>query len=176
MLFKNDSEPEFLQESQGEIVKEEDISISDNNSEISTEIEIEDERDLIDDSLCGFYDHKESVYCLNMSPVDQDIIVSGGGDDLAYIWRISTKERLCRLAGQSFQVLLLGGNRISGHRDSVTVSSFSYDGEYVATGGMDGQILVWRYKNNGELVTSLEGGDEILVNRSQWFLKAKSVI
>lgn len=27
---------------------------------------------------------------------------------------------------------------------------------------MDGLILIWRYKNNGELVTTLEGGDEIL--------------
>ncbi|EMR08018.1 hypothetical protein PNEG_03460 [Pneumocystis murina B123] len=148
MLYKNDSDHEFSQESQGEIDnKGEDLSMSDNDSEISTEIEIENEKDLIDDSSGGFYDHKESVYCLDMSPVDEDIIVSGGGDDVAYIWRISTRERLCKLTG---------------HKDSVTVSSFSYDGEYVATGGMDGQILIWRYKNNGELVTTLEGGDEIL--------------
>ncbi|CCJ31561.1 unnamed protein product, partial [Pneumocystis jirovecii] len=135
---------EFLQEIQEEIeYQDEDIPVSDNYSEISTEIEMDDEKNLTNDSAGGFYDHKESVYCLHMNPVDEDIIVSGGGDDVAYIWRISTRERLC-------------------HTDSVTVSSFSYDGEYVATGGMDGLILIWRYKNNGELVTTLEGGDEIL--------------
>ncbi|KAG5437586.1 hypothetical protein PCANB_000621 [Pneumocystis canis] len=148
MGYKDDFDHSFSEEILEEIEGgNEDIHMSDNESEISTEIEMDDKKNLTNDSSCGFYDHKESVYCLHMNPIDEDIIVTGGGDDMAYIWRISTREKLCKL---------------SGHTDSVTVSLFSYDGEYVATGGMDGQILVWRYKNNGELILTLEGGDEIL--------------
>ncbi|RHZ87046.1 hypothetical protein Glove_41g35 [Diversispora epigaea] len=102
--------------------------------------------ELIDNSIQGFFAHKDSVYSIDMHPIDQNIIVSGGGDDKGYLWRSDTGEQLYEL---------------SGHTDSVTSVKFSNNGEYVAGGGMDGKILVWEV-NSGNLVTSLDSSDEIM--------------
>lgn len=41
----------------------------------------------------------------------------------------------------------------TGHTDSVICVSFSSDGKYVATGGMDGQALVWDTATGAQVVT-----------------------
>ncbi|CAJ0761903.1 6533_t:CDS:2 [Entrophospora sp. SA101] len=51
-------------------------------------------------------------------------------------------------------------DKIIGHDDSVVSVSFSKDGQYVATGGMDGKIMVWKVEN-GQHVATLEGPNEI---------------
>lgn len=102
--------------------------------------------ELADDSVQGFFDHREPVYAIDMHPKDNNIIVSGGGDDKSYLWRADTGEKLFQL---------------DGHTDSVTAVAFSVEGEYVASAGMDGRVRVWKTAN-GEFCTSVEGPDEIV--------------
>ncbi|CAO3646787.1 unnamed protein product [Cunninghamella echinulata] len=102
--------------------------------------------ELADDSVQGFFDHREPVYAIDMHPKDNNIIVSGGGDDKSYIWRADTGEKLFQL---------------DGHTDSVTAVAFSVEGDYVASAGMDGRVRVWKTAN-GEFCTSVEGPDEIV--------------
>ncbi|KAI9311348.1 WD40-repeat-containing domain protein [Dichotomocladium elegans] len=102
--------------------------------------------EIADDSVQGFFDHREPVYAIDMHPKEQTIIVSGGGDDKSYIWRNDTGEKLYEL---------------SGHTDSVTAVGFSVDGEYVASAGMDGKVRVWK-STTGEFMTAVEGPDEIV--------------
>ncbi|CAG8668859.1 5597_t:CDS:10 [Ambispora leptoticha] len=102
--------------------------------------------ELKNDSVQGFFSHHEPVYSIDINPIDENIIISGGGDDKSYLWRVDTGKQLFEL---------------SGHTDSVTSVIFSTDGQYVASGGMDGKVLVWKV-GTGELVISLEGPDEIM--------------
>ena len=63
---------------------------------------------------------------------------------------------------------------MTGHTDSVVAAGWSFDGEMVATGGMDGRVRVWRRVKrdskggvddwkNWEFLTTLETGSEITV-------------
>ncbi|GJJ08630.1 hypothetical protein Clacol_002849 [Clathrus columnatus] len=107
-----------------------------------------------DTSIAHFSGHKGSVFAVAVHPT-QPLVVSGGEDDLGYIWDLKTGEDIVKL---------------SGHTDSVTAVDWSYDGELVSTGGMDGKVRVWRHvkKNNlewkvWEFLTELTGPDEVMV-------------
>lgn len=109
-----------------------------------------------DDSFAQFVGHEAAVFAVALNPVDPLVAVSGGEDDLAHLWRTDNGEVIAKLEG---------------HTDSVTSVGFSFDGEMVATGGMDGRVRVWR-KIKGtegflqwEFLTSLEGPDEVNVSR-----------
>ncbi|KAI8343294.1 WD40-repeat-containing domain protein [Chlamydoabsidia padenii] len=102
--------------------------------------------ELADDSVQGFFDHREPVYAISMHPKDNNIIVSGGGDDKSHLWRADTGDKLYELTG---------------HTDSVTAVAFSVEGDYVASAGMDGRVRVWKVEN-GELCASVEGPDEVV--------------
>jgi len=106
-----------------------------------------------DTSVQRFTDHTNSVFAVAVHPSAQ-IAVSGGEDDLGYIWDYTTGEELVKLTG---------------HTDSVTNVGFSRDGEMAATGGMDGRVRVW--KRVGEdnfkkwtFLTELQGPDEVTVS------------
>jgi WD40 repeat protein len=87
----------------------------------------------------------EPVYAVACHPKVPYLSASGGGNDKAYLWRNDTGDQLFELAG---------------HTDSVTCVAFSADGQYVASGGMDGKINVWKVQD-GQLVVTLDGPDEI---------------
>ncbi|BFZ65225.1 60S ribosomal subunit assembly or modification protein [Saitoella coloradoensis] len=100
----------------------------------------------VDESVQGFFGHTDSVYSIHINPANEDLVVSGGGDDLAYVWNARTGDTVYKLTG---------------HTDSITAARFSNDGQFVATGGMDGRVLVWRV-SDGEFLTTLEGADEVI--------------
>ncbi|CAG8506111.1 8347_t:CDS:10 [Paraglomus brasilianum] len=97
----------------------------------------------VEDSVQTFLGHKGPVYSVDIHPVNETTIASGGGDDKGFIWQSDTGERLFEL---------------SGHSDSVTSVRFSTDGQYVATAGMDGKVKVWKVEDGSEVVV-LEGPD-----------------
>jgi len=103
----------------------------------------EDEEIIVDDSIQGFFLHTSPIYSVDLHDT---IAATGGGDDLGYLWDITNGEMISKLEG---------------HTDSVTSVAFSKDGVYLATAGMDGQILIWNVVER-KLVVKLEAGDEIL--------------
>jgi ribosome assembly protein SQT1 len=105
-----------------------------------------------DNSIQQFSAHEGPVYAVAVHPT-VPLAVSGGGDDTGYIWDVTDGEVVVKLTG---------------HTDSVSAVGFSYDGEMVSTGGMDGRVRVWRrigkedYKT-WEFLTELQGPDEVMV-------------
>ncbi|KAI9104065.1 hypothetical protein DFS34DRAFT_606844 [Phlyctochytrium arcticum] len=142
----HDDEPEFINPEDvsevvedgenGEPMSEED---EDESPENMTELQVED------DSIQGFFEHKEPVYAVATHPIEPTLVISGGGDDKAYLWRLDTGETIAELTA---------------HSDSVVVAAFSADGQYAATGGMDGKIHVSAIPS-GTAVVTLEGPTEI---------------
>jgi ribosome assembly protein SQT1 len=95
--------------------------------------------------------------------------VTGGEDDLAHIFCPLPPTPENPLNSDTFP-----STALTGHTDSVVATGWSFDGEMVATGGMDGRVRVWRRvkgkKGEGldswkdwEFLTSLETGSEIQV-------------
>lgn len=103
------------------------------------------EEDVEDMATTRFDKHTDSVYAVAINPVDATMAASGGGDDIAYIW--NTTDGSVR-------------HELQGHTDSVVCVCFSADGKYVATGGMDGQALVWDAQT-GQPVVACEGCTEV---------------
>ncbi|KAI0242324.1 60S ribosomal subunit assembly or modification protein [Massospora cicadina] len=94
--------------------------------------------EFVDDSVQGFFEHKEPVFDVAINPAQLTMVISGGGDDRAYIW-----------------------DRASAHGDSVIAVGFSSDGRLAASGGMDGKVQVFDTAT-GALVGCLEGPDEVM--------------
>ncbi|KAJ3047704.1 hypothetical protein HK097_011286 [Rhizophlyctis rosea] len=100
---------------------------------------------LVDDSVQGFFDHREDVYAVAIHPTQQHLVASGGGDDKCYLWRLDNGEKVFDLGV---------------HTDSVSAIGFSNDGQYVASAGLDGKVIVHNV-SNGQHVVTLEGPTEI---------------
>ncbi|KAI9349584.1 WD40-repeat-containing domain protein [Obelidium mucronatum] len=114
---------------------EEDYYGDNNDDDIDVEDpEDEDDEDNQPDAVQGFFLHKEPVYTVSMHPLQDSIVVSGGGDDASYVWNT--------------------------HSDSVVASGFSFDGQYLATGGMDGRLFVYK-STTGEQILELDGPAEV---------------
>ncbi|KAK4702953.1 ribosome assembly protein SQT1, partial [Phenoliferia sp. Uapishka_3] len=121
-----------------------------------------------DDSKASFLGHdggSAAIFAVALHPLNPLLAVSGGEDDLAHLWRTDTGAEICAL---------------SGHTDSVTSVGFSFDGEMLATGGMDGRVRVWRRVKGSEgflsweFLTNLEGPDE--VNWLDWHPKGNLLL
>ncbi|ORY87049.1 hypothetical protein BCR37DRAFT_343590 [Protomyces lactucae-debilis] len=124
----------------------EDDDAEEPQGEQNADEQMAEDEDFVDESIQGFFEHKDSVYCLALSPANPNLACSGGGDELAYLWNIETGETV---------------HKLDGHKDSVIACDFSADGTYVATAGMDGLVQVWNTESKTRVVT-LEAGSELL--------------
>lgn len=114
--------------------------------QIFEEVDIDDEEpveaEVIDLSSLTFSKHNKSVFSSDVSKDDR-IAITGGEDDMAYLW-----------STQDGQILF----ECTGHKDSVTEVCFNHDNSYVATGDLSGMIQVWSTKEH-KLVWCFEGDD-----------------
>ncbi|XP_069769109.1 angio-associated migratory cell protein isoform X3 [Narcine bancroftii] len=110
----------------------------------ATEDEDDESMEVVqDDSDLTFTRHTRAVFCLSLDPKTNTLAVSGGEDDMAFVWRLSD-----------------GGVVLecTGHNDSVISASFSHDSALVVTGDMSGLIKVWKVETK-EQIWSFEVGD-----------------
>ena len=88
------------------------------------------------------------MFCGSLSS-DGKLAVSGGEDDVAYIWDGTTGEILFKC---------------SGHTDSVIYAGFNHDDSYIATGDMSGNIKVWQLSSK-QMIWEYEMGDAVVSNK-----------
>lgn len=86
---------------------------------------------------CAYFDkHQDSIFTIFKHP-KLPLVVTGGGDDTAYLWATHTSPP--HFVGE-----------LQGHRELVIAGAFSADGAYVITGDMNGYIMVHRSTRGGE--------------------------
>lgn len=106
----------------------------------------------MDDSMHTFEGHSAGVYAVAWSPVQNDLVATGGGDDIAFLWRVGE---------DAFAENQGAVHELSGHTDTVSGLAFSADGSMLASAGMDGTVRLWN-PVDGTSIQALEGpGDAI---------------
>jgi len=109
-----------------------------------------------------FRQHTDSICCVAAHPTST-LVVSGGCDDVAYLWDVSDT---------SAPKYALGAGGV--HKETVSVCSFNFDGTLVATGALDGAVCVWCVAD-GSLVKELEGPEED-VNWISWHPRGNVIL
>lgn len=143
-----DSDEEVVQFEENEDFENgefEEVEILDEDMVDEEEEDNEDEtiKDVVDNSILTFSKHTGSVFCCSLNPKENNLVVSGGEDDKAYVWNLSNGEVLFEC---------------DNHRDSVTNALFSHDGVFLATADMSGFIQVWKVATKSS-VWNFEVGD-----------------
>jgi len=83
--------------------------------------------------------HKDWVTCVRFSPnADEPVIVSAGCDGLVKVWNLAKCELKFNLVG---------------HKQAINTVTVSPDGSLCASGGKDGQAMLWDLNEGGHLST-----------------------
>ncbi|KIX09920.1 uncharacterized protein Z518_01001 [Rhinocladiella mackenziei CBS 650.93] len=108
-------------------------------------LEEEEEIQLQNDSVAHFDNHTDSIFCIAQHPTNPSIVVTGGGDDVAYLFDASIPESQTNSQLQDERQSIPPIQKFDGHTDSVNAASFTYPrGEYVVTAGLDGKLRAWK--------------------------------
>lgn len=122
----------------------------------------------VDLSQGSFNGHgRESVYCVSIHPQHPNMVVTGGGDDCAYIWTYE-KDLV-----EGTKSLITVVHALKGHTDTVTTVGFNYDGTLALTGSYDGTIRIWNVET-GNLNMTLDGPEDI--DWAEWHNKGNAII
>lgn len=136
---------EEIDEIEEEFVSEDKLKDAIEPEPLEEDKEVEDEApkmvEFPDDSVQGFFGHKDSCFSVAVNPVDCDIVASGGADDRSFIWNCRTGEQIAECGD---------------HSDSVSSVAWNYDGSLLASGGLDGKVNIWDGKD-GKRLQTLEG-------------------
>ncbi|KAL3460846.1 hypothetical protein BJX64DRAFT_278274 [Aspergillus heterothallicus] len=123
----------------------------------------EQEITLQNDSAAHFDVHNDSIFCIAQHPIHNAIVVTGSGDDTAYVFDSTpnTERPLLpssyesdpqpRRERESLQPII----KLDGHTDSVNAVAFTEPrGEYIVTAGLDGRLRAWRDSSAQQAGTS----------------------
>lgn len=109
------------------------------------------ELDMTNNSSAYFDKHEDSIFLIASHPT-LPMVLTGGGDDVAYLW--TTNSDSPKLVA-----------KLDGQTESVIAGGFSYDGAFAVTGDMNGQLRVWQSAKRGQqwnFLTSVKEVDEIV--------------
>ncbi|ETI23495.1 hypothetical protein G647_05297 [Cladophialophora carrionii CBS 160.54] len=124
-----------------EIIDEDGDHPMDDDDDLDGE---EQEIQLQNDSAAHFDAHTDSIFCIAQHPTNANFVVTGGGDDVAYLFDASIPPAPQeKQQGERAGIAPL--QKLDGHTDSVNAVAFTYPrGDYVLTAGLDGKLRAWR--------------------------------
>jgi angio-associated migratory cell protein len=111
-----------------------------------------------------FSGHSDSVYCTAIHPSRPGVVLTGGGDDRAFLWTYGAIEG---------KVGVVSCFELGGHSDTVSSVGFNFDGTLALTGSYDGIVRIWDVATGG-LKIQLEGPEDI--EWAQWHGKGNAVV
>ncbi|KKY22676.1 putative 60s ribosome biogenesis protein [Phaeomoniella chlamydospora] len=134
---------------------EEEIVQDDEDHPMSDDEAMDQGIQLQNDSAAYFDVHTDSIFCIAQHPTEPAIILTGGGDDVAYIWDStpipgpvlpSSYESNPQPKGERKGITPI--SKLDGHTDSVNAVTFTLPkGEYALTAGLDGRLRAWQPTN-----------------------------
>jgi ribosome assembly protein SQT1 len=129
---------------------------------------------LQNDSVAHFDEHKDSIFCIAQHPVHANIVATGGGDDVGYVFDVSSALEESMEQGQEQERAGIKSLfRLEGHTDSINAVTFTYPkGQYVATAGLDGKLRVWQGEPAGKRWKFLAEASE--VEEINWLIPCPS--
>lgn len=139
MLDANEAEEEI--EDDGDVPMD-----SDDEGEDGPGRDIQMTIQLQNDSAAHFDKHTDSIFCIAQHPVHSNIVATGGGDDVGYIFDSNSQQAPAPSNGQPQEREGLKDLfKLEGHTDSINAISFSEPkGQFVTTAGLDGKVRVWQ--------------------------------
>lgn len=148
---RDESEDDMLQEDEAdEVVEQGDDDAAMDSGDEGDDNGILEEIQLQNDSVAHFEGHKDSIFCIAQHPTRPELIVTGGGDDVAYMWDATPPEG--PLLPQSYETNPQPKERKSqntissfgGQDESVNAVCFTLPkGEYVITGTLAGKLSAY---------------------------------
>ncbi|KAL2818174.1 hypothetical protein BDW59DRAFT_175248 [Aspergillus cavernicola] len=134
--------------------RDEDHHMGSEDEDGDQEMTFEEEEILLqNDSVAHFDVHNDSVFCIAQHPIHNEIVVTGSGDDTAYVFD-STPNSERPLLPASYEsnpqpkqerISLTPIAKMDGHTDTVNAVAFTEPrGEYIVTAGLDGRLRAWR--------------------------------
>lgn len=170
--FDDDEEEAMLDPAEAgeEIEGDEDEDVPMESDDEDAPVPLE-EIQLQNDSIAHFDHHKDSIFCIAQHPAHPNIVATGGGDDVGYVFDSTPLDR--PLLPQSYEAdpqpkereSLPPLYKLEGHTDSINAITYTFPkGDYLATAGLDGQLRTWRVSPSGreyQLLASASEVDEI---------------
>ncbi|KAI5303569.1 hypothetical protein KEM56_007413 [Ascosphaera pollenicola] len=133
-----------------EVELDDDVPMEDFSDGEEGEEEEPQEMAFQNDSAAHFDKHNDSIFCIAQHPTRPSIVMTGGGDDVAYIFDSTpNKPVLPQSYNASPQVKqerdsLEAIAKLDGHEDSVNGVAFTKpNGQYAVTAGMDGKLRAY---------------------------------
>ncbi|KXG50054.1 uncharacterized protein PGRI_060210 [Penicillium griseofulvum] len=149
----HENEEDYMQADDAEEIyeRDEDHHMSDGDEYDDENMTIEDEITFQNDSVAHFDSHSDSVFCVAQHPVYNNIVMTGSGDDTAYIFDSTPAPRPVLPSSyesnpqprerESLSPLA----KLDGHTDTVNAVVFTEPaGEYAVTAGLDGKLRAYR--------------------------------
>eukprot|EP00605_Chrysophyceae_sp_TOSAG23-4_P000917 GSChrysophyteH1.ASY1.ANO1.1015.1 assembled CDS len=113
--------------------------------------------------------HTDAVYVSAIHPTRPEVVVTGGGDDKAYLWTFDTATE----GYTTTESRVLTSVELGGHSDTVTAVGFNFDGTIILTASYDGTVRTWDAAT-GELKLVMDGPEDI--EWAQWHSKGNAIV
>ena len=111
---------------------------------------------LHNDSSIYFDSHTDSIFTISAHPTNPDVLLTGGGDDTAYLWTIGPQPNTDNTTTPRAAHLL--AQLTPSHADSIIATAFTQN--HAITAGLDGKIQVFSLEAPYKLVASASEVEE----------------
>ncbi|KAI9894739.1 MAG: hypothetical protein M1814_002096 [Vezdaea aestivalis] len=153
-LTEGQEEEMFDPSEAAEVIEDnEDTAMDSGSDDGDADADMQQEYQLQNDSAAHFDKHKDSLFSIAQHPIHPNIVATGGGDDVAFVFDSTPSPSSNPVLPASYQSSpqqpleresLPATQRFDGHTDSVVALTFTLpNGQFLVTAGLDGQLRAY---------------------------------